>query len=568
METEPTFGEPPEREAFHQNGRASRSAGRRWWLDVLLFLVLTLAAFPSRWAETVGDLWYDEADYARAGAAGFEANRWDLPGPPEEPERLVRLRHYHPPLVAQVLTLAQQFGTDEQTLRAPFVVIGCLSVGLLYLCGLSLFPGRGSPRERQPLRVVAAAAAVILIFTPAHIRASSHAIPWAWITFWLLALLWCFLKYRETGRSGWLALSGGVLGALFVTSEYVFPTVLMAAFGIGLLLWSQRESLRNRGVQLLLDFLLGVALFALVVVAFWPVGPIGGALKMLQHYVEMADTTAFPVVIEGQQYTRAPRWAYLYWYWTEFRPFFFLYALGFLAVLWLLVRRCLDLGTGLVALLSLGILAVAHRAHIIGPEYLSHALPFLTLLGCVPLAALARAQPAHSLPVIGACCFVLATAPEVQPLNGMEPRSQVPRWPAASAFLAERWRPGDRMLASQFAVTARWYLLHYRGVQANIEDIQPLPPADASPELLQELLEGRYRWIAVGNTFSDWTEVDNRIRMLIQRWPVAFRSDEQELGLPRLQIVECPAGASPENPLPRPWIPEYPWEWPEYWWPY
>src|SRR5260221_7178315 len=37
-----------------------------WWLDALLFVALVLAALPIRFANTPGDLWGDEADYALA----------------------------------------------------------------------------------------------------------------------------------------------------------------------------------------------------------------------------------------------------------------------------------------------------------------------------------------------------------------------------------------------------------------------------------------------------------------------------------------------------------------------
>lgn len=545
--------------------------GRRWtaWLlDLLLFIVLCLAAFPVRWGETAGDLWYDEADYARAAARGFEANRWDHPESVEEPEKLVRLRHYHPPLIAQVLAGALRWGPEERTLRAPFVLAGCLTVGMLYLCGLASFRRRdATTRETRPLRSAAFAVGVILLVTPAHIRASSHAIPWAWITLWLVCLLWTYLQYAETQRPAWLAASGAVLGALFVTSEYLFPTLVMAAASLAVLLWTGRD--RRPDYRAIAGHLaLGAGCFLLVTAIFWPVGLSGGAVKMLRHYVEMADTSAFPVVIEGQRYERAPKWAYLYWYWTEFLPFFVLYAAGAGAFLWLVLRRRVTPGTVLVGLFTAAILAVAHRAHIIGPEYLVHALPFLTLLGGIPLAGLAARKPLHSLPVLTACCWILGAAPEVEPMNGMEPRSQVPRWPAAARFLAERWQPGNRILASQFAVSARWYLLHHAGVAASEEEIRMLPASGASDELLDDLLRGRYRWVVVGNTFSDWTDVDNRIRMVIQRWPVVFRSDEQNLGLSRLQIYERPRGVSARKPLPAPWLPEVPADWPEAWYPW
>jgi hypothetical protein len=533
-----------------------------WALDLLLALLLCVGAFPIRWAQTHGDFWFDEADYAQAAVRGFEANRWDRSDDPEEPEKLLRFRHYHPPLVAQVLGLVEGYGRDERTLRLPFVLSGCLTVGLLYLCGLALFRGRKRPDgPGAPLRGPALAAAVILIFTPAHIRASSHAIPWSLITLWLAGMLATVAAHARRPHAGWLALLGTLLGAMAVTSEYLLPAILMCAAGlIYLLILEARRGERwiGRTVQ---GLLMGGALFAAICSVFWPAGALGGAGKVLEHYVEMADSNAFPVVIEGHLYQRAPKWAYLYWYWTEFPTYLAFYAAGLITALAFLARRRLDPGYVVLGVFVVVILGVAHRAHIIGPEYLSHALPFLTLLGMVPLAAIARARPIQSLPVLAACCWILASSPQVSPLAGMDPRSRLSRWPAAAQFLAAQWSPGDRLIASQYAVAAKWYLLHAAHAPAQEDDIRMLPAGNAKPEVLQELLEGRYRWVVVWNAFTDWTEVDNRIRMLLRRWPVAWRSDEHGTSPSRLIIYERPPGVSPRHPLRRPWPPETPPDW-------
>ena len=70
---------PAELRPSASDAAVHRPKRRRPWLDLVLFLLLCLAAFPNRWGETVGDLWYDEADYAQAAVRGFEPNRWDTP---------------------------------------------------------------------------------------------------------------------------------------------------------------------------------------------------------------------------------------------------------------------------------------------------------------------------------------------------------------------------------------------------------------------------------------------------------------------------------------------------------
>src|SRR4051794_27666908 len=47
------------------------------WLDILLFVFLTIFAFNLFSPHAGGDLYSDEADYALASTKGFEANRWD-----------------------------------------------------------------------------------------------------------------------------------------------------------------------------------------------------------------------------------------------------------------------------------------------------------------------------------------------------------------------------------------------------------------------------------------------------------------------------------------------------------
>src|ERR1700731_3110538 len=100
-----------------------------WWVDALLFILLCAVSIPISLRFTHGDLWLDEADYAIAGLHGVQDNRWDVSDKPDQPDLLVRLRHFHAPLTAYAVRFVHRFGSDEETLRLPFVIAGDLAVG-------------------------------------------------------------------------------------------------------------------------------------------------------------------------------------------------------------------------------------------------------------------------------------------------------------------------------------------------------------------------------------------------------------------------------------------------------
>ncbi len=532
------------------------------WLDALLALLLFLAALPLRWDAARGDLWLDEASYAMAGARGFEANRWDISDTASEPEKLIRLRHYHPPLTAQLMGLASSgWGKLDRTLRAPFMVAGGLTVVLTYLCGLSLFRrSEGLPAQsRKPHpptfweqlsrftlgmvpRWAALFCAVVVLFTPPQVRASSHALPWALITLWLMALLWTLLRYAETRRTGWLIAAFGTLGGMYVTSEYLLPTLLAAGVAAPFLFWRDFKAKdRVRWRRIAEAFAFGISLFVLVALVLWPAGLTGGTLTMLRHYMEMADDH-WPVVIQGQAYDRAPKWAYLYWYFHEYLPYLIFYALGLGTALVLIVQRKLGTKGAVLLAFTAVILFVAHASHIIGPEYLAHVLPMLTLIGGLFLThVLSSHRPLAVLPGIAlltiACGFIARHVPSV-PLSGMEPKAQQSRWPKAARFIKAHWKTGDKIIASQYAIAARWYLVHREGIPPYEGQVEGLPEQEAKEIIVRNVREGVYRYVVVGNSFMDWTPVNNHIRWTLRDWPLVWRSEENDAARSRLLIYE------------------------------
>jgi len=519
---------------------AGRSAPRRWQLglvDALLCTALLAIAAATRMPATRGDLWQDEASYALAGARGFQANRWDRSDSASDPEKLLRLRHYHPPLTVQLLGFAASRSPVEASLRLPFVAAGCLCVLLVYALGLAVLAGPDGPASPAASRWAAFLCGLFAALSPPMIRAGSHALPWALITLWLLALLWALIRLLQGRHVLWGAAAGAALGGLFATSEYFLPAILasLAAAVPAVAVWTRgNPPSRRRGAA---TAALGAAGFLVVAWTLWPAGLSGAWLTVLSHYARMADDP-WPVVIEGVPFERAPRWAYLHWYSRLFLPAFLYWCAGLGAMAWLAWRRRLGIPAQALALYTGVLLAVAHASHIIGPEYLAHAVPFLMLVGGFALGA-ASARPDLSAWATVAVLAGMWHRP-AEPLAGMEPRALQPRWPEAARFLAARWRRGDRALASQYGLSARWHLIHIRGVPAAEGDIEALPESSARDSLVQELRQGRWRFVIVGNPFMDYVPTANALRHIYLKWPVVWASRESPGERSRLVIHERP----------------------------
>jgi hypothetical protein len=522
-----------------------RGARWRWWiwlLDLALFLALFAAALPVRFQYTHGDLWLDEADYAVASLHGFEANRWDRSDNPREPDSLIRARHFHAPLTAQVLELAHRWSADDRALRTPFVLAGGLTVGLIYLCGVALFDRR---------REIAIGCAALVICTPAHIRMASHAVPWSPIILEMVLLLWTLILYTQTRRHGWLVGAGGALGMLFVTSETFFVVLLALVALLPFLLQAEfREAAKRK--RALLGLAGGAGLFLAIALALWPIGLLGHSLRMLRHYVEMRHVP-FPTNIGDQVYDIAPRWAYLYWYWHEYRPFFVCYALGTLAVLILLALRKAPAGTGALLLLTGLLLAGAHKAHIIGPEYLAHCLVLLSLVAGYFVLAASRLSRPLGFVLMAVVGVSLSRWVQPRPLPGMDARAQISRWPQAARFLATRWQPKDRLiLGPQPAVVARWYLSTVVRTPIYEAQIGQIPLHDPKPAFLDKLRAGKVRYVVISSAFEDRPYLDPRTRQVLEPWRIVWRSDERGTGEPRLTVYAYPRGETSAASQARP----------------
>jgi hypothetical protein len=547
----------------------NRSRLKSLFIDLLLFVLLAGIGFSVFSRKTHGDLWLDEANYATASLHSVNDNRHDKSDKPDQPELLIRLRHYHAPATALILKFAHRYGSAEETLRTPFVIAGALSVGTLYLCGLCLY---GSRRE------IAFAVAALTIITPANIRMASHAIPWSFIILELLLQLLCALIWVNTRKPAALAGLGAALGLLFVTSETFFvalaalllavPLALLPELKAAWLLITKKgepegtREAREAVSRLLKGLGTGAAAFVLIGLLIWPHGLAGGCVTMLKHYVDMRHSESFAVNIGAVVYKVAPKWSYLYWYSKDYLPYFLCYAAGSVAALLMLVINLKKLaqappasgqqplwyeapaGIPVLICFTAVLLAAAHRAHIIGPEYLAHCLPFLDLCCGLVVLAISRVARGAGAVVLVLCGVYFLRWHPGKALPGMDARTQVSRWPLVCQVLKPRWNqpagsnPDRLLLGPQSSTVAYWYLHEVANIPIHDWQIGQFPISGPGPAFLAKLRGGKYRYVVVSSQFEDnvINAVDERSLAILKTWEKVYQSDEKGMGQPRLTV--------------------------------
>jgi hypothetical protein len=273
----------------------------------------------------------------------------------------------------------------------------------------------------------------------------------------------------------------------------------------------------------------------------WPSGLFGGSLKMLEHYVQMRHSESFPATVGSRVFDVAPKWAYLYWYWTDYKPFFLCYAIAIPGIVVLAALKALRLTIVPLVSLTAFLLFASHRAHIIGPEYLAHCLPFLTLLGGLGVHAAGKLwRPLATVALVLLAIPVVRWSPRV-PLPGMDVYAHTSRWPAASRALATEWQPGDKIVVgSQPVSIAHWYLVYHGKVPSIDTQFQILPVRNPQPLFLQRLKSGFYRYVGVSNMFSDRVALDAKTLAILHDWTVIWRSEEPGASPSRLIIYRAP----------------------------
>lgn len=553
------------------------------FLDILLILSLFLLTIKTIVPYTQGDLWLDEADYAGASHYGFQVNRWDIPDP-KDPARLMRLRHYHAPFVPDLIEITTKFGVSDRVFRTPAMLAGGLSVCLIYLCGLLLFTPQIDEetkleyksrltRDVLPAKLVSLACALMVMWAPACVRAFTHMLPWAFIILWMLLMVYSLLLIYHSGKYAWVLLTGASVGMMFATSEYFYPCIL--ALGLVAFVIVGVQAIKQRSMNIQWRSLLAwkkaiewgagaLGVFFAISWVFWPAGLMGDSFKMLMHYVHMAHDV-WPVVIAGVHYERAPKWAYAYWYWVNFKIFFLLYVAGLVTTLWIICTG--KANRSLLALFTYTalVLFTAHRSHIIGPEYLAHALPLMSLLGGYFFMSLMRLFKPLGVVMIALFCVLGFVKLGKAEISGLGVRARQPRWSLAAKYIASHWQPHYSVLAPAYASAARWYLLHYAGIPAKAWQVQALPETPPNMDhsslqhrrvLLHDILDGVYHYVAVGSEFSDIKSVDPTIMRILENpkspWRIVWKSPELPGKESRLEIYECPPGVTAKSPLPFP----------------
>ncbi len=529
-----------------ENNLPSAQLLRGWWLDALIVLLLFLAAVPVRQAHTRGDLWADEADYALASTRGFALNRMDRSDVATDPQRLVRSRHFHPPMTVYLLDMAQNMGREDGYLRLPFVLAGSLVVSVTYLCGLLLYAGR---------RDISLFCALVVLVTPLQIRAASHAIPWSLISLGLLCVLYTLLGYVRDGKSGWLVGTCGALGWLFCTSESVFPVALATALSLSFVLRSDDVRTADGRRKLAWTVTIGLLLAGVTIAVLWPAGVMGSALANIQHYAHIPETSA-SAQVGGVTRSPIPKWAFAYWYMRDYRPYALLYAAGVLTLLVQMTRRRLSRGAGVLLVFAFVEIGVAHLAIEFGPQYLAHCLPLLTLMTGFFMLELYEVGQRFAPRIVGerarwsgafmGALMALTVAYLTRwyahdQLLGTDKTAIVPRWHTAARFLAARWQPGDRlMVGPQPLVVPRWYLRYDVGLPISDAQILDLPQGRARQAGLDRLAKGAIRFVVVNSTFTSDPVIDAQVRQTLAGWPVIYRSPEPDGSPPCLVIYERP----------------------------
>jgi 4-amino-4-deoxy-L-arabinose transferase-like glycosyltransferase len=125
---------------------------------------------------------------------------------------------FHPMIVYFSAVFLKVLPFTDWSVRFPSVVVGTIDVLLIYLVAARLFRSR----------VFGVIAAVLLALTPAHFIHSRIEMDYLYPVPFVLAWLWCLLKFDETEEPWLLWLAGFILGAGFYS--YIAAVVFMPLY--------------------------------------------------------------------------------------------------------------------------------------------------------------------------------------------------------------------------------------------------------------------------------------------------------------------------------------------------
>jgi hypothetical protein len=211
----------PAREEFEL--RAPRFSGTA----LTLLAILLLAAVIRMWELNTLGFNSDEAVYAgQAAAIAQDPTLKDI----------FPVFRAHPLLFQYVLAVLFKFGVSDFSARVVSVLVGLLTVFLVYRVGVTLYG-----------RTAGLWAALFVAVMPYHVVVTRQVLLDGPMTLFATAVLYTLAKYGESHRPGWLYASGAMMGLTFLAKEtgiiligavYVFlalaPTIPLRIRDIGI----------------------------------------------------------------------------------------------------------------------------------------------------------------------------------------------------------------------------------------------------------------------------------------------------------------------------------------------
>jgi dolichyl-phosphate-mannose-protein mannosyltransferase len=233
----------------------------RGWVNGLLLavplgLVLAVATVLRFWQLDRVGFNSDEAVYSGTAAAiaGNDVMRGMFP-----------IFRAHPLLLQIILSFGMHHGISDWGARAITAVIGVLAIGLTYLLGRRLYGHSAG-----------LIAALLLAVMPYHVIVSRQVLLDGLMTLCTTLVLYCVVRYVESGALHWMLSASAVMGAAVLSKEtsIVMVGALYAFFA---LTPSVRVRFRHIGA--------GIAVLVLVVLAFPLALSISGRASSGQHYL-------------------------------------------------------------------------------------------------------------------------------------------------------------------------------------------------------------------------------------------------------------------------------------------
>lgn len=233
----------------------------RGWVNGLLLavplgLVLAVATVLRFWQLDRVGFNSDEAVYSGTAAAiaGNDVMRGMFP-----------IFRAHPLLLQILLSFGMHHGISDWGARAITAVIGVLTIGLTYLLGRRLYGHSAG-----------LIAALLLAVMPYHVIVSRQVLLDGLMTLCTTLVLYCVVRYVESGALHWMLSASAVMGAAVLSKEtsIVMVGALYAFFA---LTPSVRVRFRHIGA--------GIAVLVLVVLAFPLALSISGRASSGQHYL-------------------------------------------------------------------------------------------------------------------------------------------------------------------------------------------------------------------------------------------------------------------------------------------